>query len=67
LECLRELCCDQYQGFLRSEAVSAGEIESAIRSMLAAGTERSNTPVAATQSKLAQLDQVGLPIPVEWR
>jgi diguanylate cyclase len=60
LECLRELGCDQYQGFLRSEAVSAGEIESAIRSMLVAGTERSNTPVAATQSKLAQLHQVGL-------
>jgi diguanylate cyclase (GGDEF)-like protein len=34
LRCLRELGCDQYQGFYRSTAVPAAEIERTIRSMI---------------------------------
>jgi diguanylate cyclase (GGDEF)-like protein len=53
LELLRELGCDQYQGFYRSAAVPAGEIEESVRSSIAAVNQPEDFPFTATQSRLA--------------
>jgi EAL domain-containing protein (putative c-di-GMP-specific phosphodiesterase class I) len=53
LEQLREFGCDQYQGFYRSAAVPAGEIEASVRSSIEAATEPEDFEFTVTQSKLA--------------
>ena len=54
LELLRELGCDQFQGFYRSAAVLPAEIEKFVRSAgESAATDQA--PSAETQSKLAVL------------
>ena len=53
LELLRKLGCDQYQGFYRSAAVPAGEIEESVRSSIAAANQPEDFPFTATQSRLA--------------
>jgi predicted signal transduction protein with EAL and GGDEF domain len=53
LEQLRELGCDQYQGFYRSAAVPAGEIEEAVRSSIEAANQPEDSQFTVTQSKLA--------------
>jgi EAL domain-containing protein (putative c-di-GMP-specific phosphodiesterase class I) len=53
LERLRELGCDQYQGFFRSAAVPAAEIEESIRSSIEAADEIDDAAFTVTQSRLA--------------
>ena len=53
LERLRELGCDQYQGFFRSAAVPAAEIEESIRSGIEAADQFDDTEFTVTQSRLA--------------
>jgi diguanylate cyclase (GGDEF)-like protein len=53
LERLRELGCDQYQGFFRSAAVPAAEIEESIRSGIEAADEIDDASFTVTQSRLA--------------
>ena len=53
LERLREMGCDQYQGFLRSAAVPAAEIEESIRSSIEAADQFDDTEFTVTQSRLA--------------
>ena len=50
---LRELGCDQYQGFYRSAAVPADEIEEAVRSSIDAANEPEEFQFTVTHSKLA--------------
>jgi diguanylate cyclase (GGDEF)-like protein len=52
LQRLRELGCDQYQGFYRSKALPADEVEQSIRENLVADTV-ADDPFMKTQSKLA--------------
>jgi diguanylate cyclase len=52
LQRLRELGCDQYQGFYRSAALPASEVEKSIRANMVADTV-SEDPFMKTQSKLA--------------
>ena len=51
LQCLRELGCDQYQGFLASAAVNAQEIERSVRSGINADAV-CDDPFMKTQSRL---------------
>jgi diguanylate cyclase len=53
LELLRELGCDQYQGFLRSAAVPADEIEESVRSSIEAANQPEDFQFTVTQSRLA--------------
>jgi diguanylate cyclase len=53
LERLRELGCDQYQGFFRSAAVPAAEIEESIRSSIEAADQFDDVSFTVTQSRLA--------------
>jgi diguanylate cyclase (GGDEF)-like protein len=53
LELLRELGCDQYQGFYRSAAVPAAEIEASVRSSMEATNEPEDFQFTVTQSRLA--------------
>jgi EAL domain-containing protein (putative c-di-GMP-specific phosphodiesterase class I) len=53
LELLRELGCDQYQGFFRSAAVPPDEIEESVRSSIDAANQPEDFPFTVTQSKLA--------------
>jgi EAL domain-containing protein (putative c-di-GMP-specific phosphodiesterase class I) len=53
LERLRELGCDQYQGFLRSAAVPPAEIEESIRSSIEAADLFDDVSFTVTQSRLA--------------
>jgi diguanylate cyclase (GGDEF)-like protein len=53
LERLRELGCDQYQGFFRSAAVPAAEIEESIRSGIEAADQFDDVSFTVTQSRLA--------------
>jgi diguanylate cyclase (GGDEF)-like protein len=53
LERLRELGCDQYQGFYRSAAVPAGEIEESVRSSDEAQDLPEDFQFTVTQSRLA--------------
>jgi diguanylate cyclase (GGDEF)-like protein len=53
LERLREMGCDQYQGFFRSAAVPAAEIEESIRSSIEAADQFDDTAFTVTQSRLA--------------
>jgi diguanylate cyclase (GGDEF)-like protein len=52
LQRLRELGCDQYQGFYRSAAIPAREVEQAIRANMVPDTT-ADDPFMKTQSKLA--------------
>jgi EAL domain-containing protein (putative c-di-GMP-specific phosphodiesterase class I) len=53
LEQLRELGCDQYQGFYRSAAVQASDIEASVRSSIEAANQHEDSQFTVTQSKLA--------------
>jgi len=53
LEMLRQLGCDQYQGFYRSAAVPADEIESSVRSSIEAANHPEDFEFTATHSRLA--------------
>jgi len=53
LERLREMGCDQYQGFLRSAAVPAAEIEESIRSSIETADQLDDVSFTVTQSRLA--------------
>ncbi|HEX4152635.1 MAG TPA: EAL domain-containing protein, partial [Steroidobacteraceae bacterium] len=53
LEQLRKLGCDQYQGFYRSAAVPADEIEEAVRLSIEAANQPEDFQFTVTQSKLA--------------
>jgi diguanylate cyclase len=53
LERLREMGCDQYQGFFRSAAVPAAEIEESIRSSIEAADQFDDVSFTVTQSRLA--------------
>jgi diguanylate cyclase len=53
LERLRELGCDQYQGFFRSAAVPAAEIEESIRSSIEDADQFDDVSFTVTQSRLA--------------
>jgi diguanylate cyclase (GGDEF)-like protein len=53
LERLREMGCDQYQGFFRSAAVPAAEIEESIRSSIEAADPFDDASFTVTQSRLA--------------
>jgi diguanylate cyclase (GGDEF)-like protein len=53
LELLRELGCDQYQGFFRSAAVPADEIEESVRSSIEAANQPEDFQFTVTQSRLA--------------
>jgi diguanylate cyclase len=53
LDRLRELGCDQYQGFYSSAAVPAAEIEGSVRSSIEAAEEPEDFQFTKTQSKLA--------------
>jgi len=57
LQQLRDLGCDQFQGFYRSAAVLPGEIEKFIRLAADAGKLSEQTSSGETQSKLAVLRQ----------
>jgi diguanylate cyclase len=52
LERLRELGCDQYQGFFRSAAVPAAEIEESFRSSIEAADQFDDVSFTVTQSRL---------------
>jgi EAL domain-containing protein (putative c-di-GMP-specific phosphodiesterase class I) len=52
---LRELGCDQFQGFYRSAAVLPAEIEKLVRSAADVVAPQDQTATAETQSKLAVL------------
>ena len=52
LQRLRELGCDQYQGFYRSKALPAREVEQSIRQNMVPDTV-ADDPFMKTQSKLA--------------
>jgi len=52
LQRLRELGCDQYQGFLRSAALPANQVEKSIRANMVPDTVAED-PFMKTQSKLA--------------
>jgi EAL domain-containing protein (putative c-di-GMP-specific phosphodiesterase class I) len=52
LQRLRELGCDQYQGFYRSKALPANEVEQSIRENMVPDTV-TDDPFMKTQSKLA--------------
>ena len=54
LQQLRELGCDQFQGFYRSAAVLPGEIEKLVR-MVPDVVQPDRTSIAETQSKLTML------------
>jgi diguanylate cyclase (GGDEF)-like protein len=53
LQLLRELGCDQYQGFFRSAAVPADEIEKSVRSSIETANQHEDFQFTVTQSKLA--------------
>jgi diguanylate cyclase (GGDEF)-like protein len=53
LQLLRELGCDQYQGFFRSAAVPADEIEKSVRSSIEAANQPEDFQFTVTQSRLA--------------
>jgi diguanylate cyclase (GGDEF)-like protein len=53
LQLLRELGCDQYQGFYRSAAVPAEQIEASLRSSCEAANEPDDPEFTVTQSRLA--------------
>jgi diguanylate cyclase (GGDEF)-like protein len=53
LEQLRELGCDQYQGFYVSAAVPASEIETSVRSSIDAANQPEDFQFTQTHSKLA--------------
>jgi diguanylate cyclase (GGDEF)-like protein len=53
LERLRELGCDQYQGFFRSAAVPAAEIEESIRSSIEVADPFDDVSFTMTHSRLA--------------
>jgi EAL domain-containing protein (putative c-di-GMP-specific phosphodiesterase class I) len=58
LDRLRELGCDQYQGFYSSAAVPAAEIEGSVRSSIEAAKEPEDFQFTKTQSKLAPFKAV---------
>ncbi|MGB6306349.1 MAG: EAL domain-containing protein [Steroidobacteraceae bacterium] len=53
LERLRELGCDQYQGFYRSAAVPAAELEESVRSSFESANQPEDLEFTVTQSRLA--------------
>jgi hypothetical protein len=50
---LRQLGCDQYQGFYRSAAVPADEIEESVRSSIEAAEQFDDVSFTVTRSRLA--------------
>src|ERR1700676_811841 len=53
LQLLRELGCDQYQGFFRSAAVPPEKIEESVRSSIEAANQLDDFQFTVTQSRLA--------------